>query len=329
MAGGGRGRCQGSGPCSSKAKAPSGLASLTRPPSRIRRKSSGRCAGPAAGPGRRPGRPRRGGCGQGLGEGGQPDGVVAVLVAVGLGWGNASPSCWWAVVMRSWSAWARRASTSNGPDPTGWVGGGPGRGHLLRTRPPAARTHQGGRGQPTGPNQEGAPTRRPGARRWVGCLPGLGRGQLLAACCLPVLAHESAPPRRHDGLTPGIRGCGQVGLTGIGGWAAGRLPADHVGCGNGGWPQPELPRQFWELAGGLEPPTCCLQDSSGSSTACWHVLSLQLTSGGSSSQCAPVGPSSPRWNDKQNDVVLRFQCLQPTSRPSRARIWADSPGSPP
>src|SRR4029453_6014068 len=25
---------------------------------------------------------------------------------------------------------------------------------------------------------------------------------------------------------------------------------------------------------GLEPPTCCLQDSSGSSTECWRVLSL-------------------------------------------------------
>jgi hypothetical protein len=41
----------------------------------------------------------------------------------------------------------------------------------------------------------------------------------------------------------------------------------------------------------------CLQDRSGSSTACWRVLSWQLRSGGSSSQCAPVGPSSPRWND--------------------------------
>ena len=30
----------------------------------------------------------------------------------------------------------------------------------------------------------------------------------------------------------------------------------------------------WELVGGLEPPTCCLQDRSGSSTACWCVLSL-------------------------------------------------------
>jgi hypothetical protein len=53
--------------------------------------------------------------------------------------------------------------------------------------------------------------------------------------------------------------------------------------------------------GGLEPPTCCLQDRRGSSTACWRVLSLQLTSDRSSSQCAPVGPSSPRWNDQQND----------------------------
>src|SRR5512132_927 len=38
----------------------------------------------------------------------------------------------------------------------------------------------------------------------------------------------------------------------------------------------------WELAGGLEPPTCCLQDRSGSSAACWRVLSWQFRSGGSS-----------------------------------------------
>ena len=53
--------------------------------------------------------------------------------------------------------------------------------------------------------------------------------------------------------------------------------------------------------GGLEPPTCCLQDSSGSSTASWRVVSWQLRSGGSSSQCAPVGPSSAGWNDR-NDL---------------------------
>jgi hypothetical protein len=55
--------------------------------------------------------------------------------------------------------------------------------------------------------------------------------------------------------------------------------------------------RLWELAGGLEPPTCCLQDSGQPSIACWRVLSLQLRSGGSSSQYAPVGPSSARWND--------------------------------
>jgi hypothetical protein len=52
---------------------------------------------------------------------------------------------------------------------------------------------------------------------------------------------------------------------------------------------------------GREPPTCCSQDRSGSSTACWPMLSLQLTSDRSSSQCAPVRPSSTRWNDKRND----------------------------
>src|SRR5215211_6725002 len=44
-----------------------------------------------------------------------------------------------------------------------------------------------------------------------------------------------------------------------------------------------------ELAPGLQPGTC-LQDMSGSSTACCGVLSLQLRSGSLSSQCAPVGP---------------------------------------
>src|SRR4029450_8557033 len=47
--------------------------------------------------------------------------------------------------------------------------------------------------------------------------------------------------------------------------------------------------RFLELAGGLEPPTCCLQDSGEPSRACWPVHYLQLRSGGSSSQCAPVG----------------------------------------
>jgi hypothetical protein len=60
--------------------------------------------------------------------------------------------------------------------------------------------------------------------------------------------------------------------------------------------------RFWELAGGLEPPTCCLQDSSGPSTACWRVASLQLRPDGSSSQYAPVGPSDAVWNDKWNDM---------------------------
>jgi hypothetical protein len=41
--------------------------------------------------------------------------------------------------------------------------------------------------------------------------------------------------------------------------------------------------RFWELAGGLEPPTCCLQDRSGSSTAYWPVLSLQVRSDAASS----------------------------------------------
>ena len=35
---------------------------------------------------------------------------------------------------------------------------------------------------------------------------------------------------------------------------------------------------------------------------CRPVLSLQLRSGGSSTWCAPVGPSSAWWNDKRNDM---------------------------
>jgi hypothetical protein len=42
-------------------------------------------------------------------------------------------------------------------------------------------------------------------------------------------------------------------------------------------------------------PTCCLQVSRGPSTACWRVLSLQLTSGRSSSWCAPIASSRGRW----------------------------------
>jgi hypothetical protein len=58
-----------------------------------------------------------------------------------------------------------------------------------------------------------------------------------------------------------------------------------------------------KLAGGLEPPTCCLQDSSGPSTAYQRVPSWQLTSGGLSSQYAPDRPSTARWNDKRNDIA--------------------------
>src|SRR5512132_1648721 len=62
-----------------------------------------------------------------------------------------------------------------------------------------------------------------------------------------------------------------------------------------------------ELAHGLPRPQAAssgLQDSSASSTAYCRVLSLQLASGGSSSQCAPVGPSNPWWNDKRNDTSV-------------------------
>jgi hypothetical protein len=69
----------------------------------------------------------------------------------------------------------------------------------------------------------------------------------------------------------------------------------------------------WELAGGLEPPTCCLQDSGQPSAECWRVVSLQLTSGASSSQCAPIGPSSAWWNDNENDMPSLIARLLPPS----------------
>ena len=73
--------------------------------------------------------------------------------------------------------------------------------------------------------------------------------------------------------------------------------------------------RLWELAPGLEPGTCCLQDSRESSRACWRVLSLQLRSVGSSSQRAPVGLSSGWWNDNRNDVVdLAGRLWVPESR---------------
>jgi len=52
---------------------------------------------------------------------------------------------------------------------------------------------------------------------------------------------------------------------------------------------------------GFEPTTSRLQDSSGSSMACWPVLSLHVRLGGSSSQCVPVGRSSAWWTDRGND----------------------------
>src|SRR6266545_7280348 len=41
--------------------------------------------------------------------------------------------------------------------------------------------------------------------------------------------------------------------------------------------------RFLELAEGLEPPTCCLQDSREPSTVYWRVLFLQLRSDSASS----------------------------------------------
>jgi hypothetical protein len=48
----------------------------------------------------------------------------------------------------------------------------------------------------------------------------------------------------------------------------------------------------------------CLQDSRQPSSRCWPVRSLQLRSGGSSSQCGPVVRGEPWWNDYGNDQHL-------------------------
>ena len=44
-----------------------------------------------------------------------------------------------------------------------------------------------------------------------------------------------------------------------------------------------------------------MQQCRGESTACWPVLPLQLRSDAVSIQCAPVGPRTARWKDREND----------------------------
>jgi hypothetical protein len=67
-----------------------------------------------------------------------------------------------------------------------------------------------------------------------------------------------------------------------------------------------------------------LLDRSGSSTECWCVLSLQLRSDESSSQCAPVGPSTAWWNDQRND--LRRPLRISSRRSNAAGLQAASSG---
>jgi hypothetical protein len=52
---------------------------------------------------------------------------------------------------------------------------------------------------------------------------------------------------------------------------------------------------------GLEPATYGLEVDPRPSTPSRVVPSLLGRSGGSSSRCAPVGPSDARWNDRGND----------------------------
>src|SRR6266508_751271 len=68
-------------------------------------------------------------------------------------------------------------------------------------------------------------------------------------------------------------------------------------------------RERWR---GSNPQPCCFQASGPPSTAYWRVLSLQVGSGGSSRQCGPVGPSTGRWNDRQNDIAELASAPQPS-----------------
>ena len=100
--------------------------------------------------------------GQGFGEVGQPDDVVAVLVAVGLGLGERVAQLLLGggdTQLEGAGAAGlqiQRGSPSAAP---GLGGGGPRRGRLLRTRPSAAGTHQRCRSQPADAKQEPPPTR--------------------------------------------------------------------------------------------------------------------------------------------------------------------------
>jgi hypothetical protein len=67
-----------------------------------------------------------------------------------------------------------------------------------------------------------------------------------------------------------------------------------------------------------------LQDSGQPSAGCWRVLSVQLRSDASSGQCAPVGPSNTRWNDRRND--RRGSVGPRRAGGSRGRGRVDSPG---
>ena len=67
----------------------------------------------------------------------------------------------------------------------------------------------------------------------------------------------------------------------------------------------------------ISQPDVC-KTAADPSAACWLVRSLQVTSGGSSSQCARVGPSSAGRNDQRT--------LGPRSRsPPRSICWQRSP----
>jgi hypothetical protein len=104
----------------------------------------------------------------------------------------------------------------------------------------------------------------------------------------------------------------------------GGSPAEGRGCYF--HPREVSELRLLELAPGLEPGTCYLQDSRQPSIECWCVLSLQVTSGGSSSQCARDRRCNPWWNDKRNDraapqaIVNRRQGGDPFRR--RASVAA-------
>jgi len=168
----------------------------------------------------------------------------------------------------------------------------------------AETTSQGGWGRPA----PGRPPGRPATRLGGGGTAALVWWQPVALAGLdPVAAAVRRPPRPAPGHRLGA--VGWAGPAGVGDHAEAAAGQRREGFG--------VVRRSWHGSR--------LQDSSGSSTACWRVLSLQLTSDRSSSQCAPVRPSSAWWNDIENDIPP----LHPTPCRSNVALGRAGASGPP